>query len=51
MRNIAMAFHKWMLKNKWEEHSSREYYFKDNGSWPPAETKTEEELLSEFVDK
>lgn len=51
MRQIALAFHNWMIKNKWQLHSSGQYYFVDDGTWPTNKTKTEEELLSEFFDK
>jgi hypothetical protein len=50
MRQIALAFHLWMIKNGWQEHSSKEYWYrsKDSHQWPPDETVTEEELLNKF---
>ena len=50
MRQIALAFHKWMIKNKWKLHSSGEYYFVDDGQWPPNKILTEKELLAKFFD-
>jgi hypothetical protein len=50
-RNIALAFHNWMIKNRWILHLSKEYYYIDNGSWPPPKTLSEEELLDEFFNK
>lgn len=46
----VMAFHRWMVKEGWQEHSSRDYFYKskDHSQWPPDQTATEEELLRMF---
>lgn len=53
VKDAAMAFHKWMIKEGWHEHSSREYYYssKDFHQWPPDKTATEKELLNMFFNE
>jgi len=46
----AIKFHKWLLENNWQEHSSGEYWHrsKDRHTWPPEETCTKEELFGKY---
>ncbi len=52
-RQLALAFHEWMLKQGWTKHSSGEYWYKSKNQhqWPPDETADEEELLEKFFGK
>ena len=47
---VAMSFHKWIIENGWQEHSSKEYWYrsKHSNQWPPKETATESELMGKF---
>lgn len=40
MKQIALAFHNWMIKNRWQLHSSGQYYYVNDGTWQPAEPNT-----------
>lgn len=46
----AIKFHKWLLFNNWEEHSSGEYWHrsKNKHDWPPDEICTEKELFAKY---
>lgn len=46
----AIKFHKWLLENNWQEHSSGEYWHrsKDQHIWPAEETCTNEELFAKY---
>lgn len=45
-----VRFKKWLEDNKWEKHSSWNYYYQlfYPSQWPPSETDTEESLFKQF---
>lgn len=47
---VALAFHRWLIKNGWEEHSDGGYWYrsKRRGQWPPDESADDNELLTKF---
>jgi hypothetical protein len=50
----VMAFVKWLQKEGWYEHSSKEFWYRnteDFHKWPPDETATEKEVFEKFFGK
>lgn len=45
-----IEFHKWIIENNWEEHSSKQYWHrsKNRKDWPPDETCEKSELVNKF---
>lgn len=49
---VLISFHKWMINQGWELHSSGNYWFKleDRSEWPPKEENVcdEKQLIEKF---